>query len=936
MNKHALAILIGLALAGCNSESNTNSTSQPQVKEPVTASQPVVTPVVHESVAASEMTPATVLQSTVTDAQEVSQSAILPISPLKADDAAYKSTGIPDSVINVAPVNCTETFQSVGKLQDAAEDLVSAIKDKDNPTQPAANTTLCLADGTYDDDLELKISGFKVAAENPGQVTLKGGEVSVAMGGQDSQFQGFILDGVKFDSALINTRLSSSDICQDCRISEVSVLNAVGENEYGNLVKVYGGGTLLDHNIFSGKTIKNPMVSLVREKGLTPEHRAHKIVVYKNYFANRPPADGKIYAGSKDNDYEAIRTGLSETHGEDSNSFVVANLFENIQGEAEVISNKASHNTISFNTIRNSYGSLTNRHGHANTIENNFIIGDGYPLAGGIRIGDSDHQVNNNYIEGARYLSSTHHGGIVLLGSDSATKDGNGTGNGYQLVQDVHVSHNTIVDSVNSFNLDGGGKKHQPNHVFIDHNIVEQAIGPVFKSSDRGLPENSEIIGNLFSGQQVADSDGIKQSDLASQNRFESAVLARGGDDNLFRPTVDSPDLTVAMQATQALNSVYDMDGQLRSGTTSIGADEVTDQSVRTVKPLTFADVGPVNYKVTKPAPIVVTAPIKNSNFENWLTDWDNGQGDYYTVTGQNAFSGQTLELANNGSISQEVDVLPNHHYELSAFVKGNYALSIDGKELTKGEVSGDQYKWVTAPYDSESATSVDLSLSIPEYVTVKAPIADPDFTNYYHKDASSWIIHEESGDVGSSSDSAFTEKGSMRLRFKLENDATNNFQDQPGVSQVVDGLPTNTDVTFSMYYCDKMHDDSIASLGFGAKTVAAKSLQGKSLASKVVHNKDLADAAKGTYKDCFKQVSTTFNTGDNGSVELFANLIIDPTLTSDQVKANENYTKGKLEVRIDHFALTYQAKASDDLTANFDEVRLATRTDQNTPKTDD
>ncbi|GAD80210.1 polysaccharide lyase 6 family protein [Vibrio ezurae] len=931
MNKHALAILIGLALAGCNSESNTNATSQTQVKEPVTASQPVVT----ES---NTKTPE-VVKAPTTQSNEVvkaptttpAPTGIALIQPENQNDSIFESSGIPSGVVMTPSVNCTETFQSVSKLQDAAEDLVDALKDEDNTTKPTANTTLCLADGTYDKDLELKISGFKVAAEHPGQAILKGGEVSVAMGGEKSQFQGFVLDGVKFDSALINTRLSSSDICQDCRITEVSVLNAVGENDYGNLVKVYGGGTWLDHNIFSGKTIKNPMVSLVREDGLTPEHRAHKIVVYKNYFANRPPADGKIYAGSSDNDYEAIRTGLSETHGEDSNSFVVGNLFENIQGEAEVISNKASHNTISFNTIRNSYGSLTNRHGHGNTIENNFILGEGYPLAGGIRIGDSDHQVNNNYIEGARYLSSTHHGGIVLLGSDSDQKDGNGTGNGYQLVQDVHVSHNTIVDSVNSFNLDGGGKSHQPNHVFIDHNIVEQAIGPVFKSSDRGLPGNSEIIGNLFSGQQVADSDGIKQSDLASQNRFESAVLARGVD-HLFRPTSNSPDLTVATQGDyQTLNPIYDMDGQQRSATTTIGADEPNASEIK-VKPLTFADVGPVSYKITKPAPIVITAPIENSNFEKGLDSWTNAKGDTQVVTGPHAFSGQTLELTNNGSISQQFAVLPDHHYELSAFVKGNYALSIDGKELTKGDVSGEQYKWVTVPYDSESATSVDLSLSIPENVTVTAPIANADFNN---KSMDHWTKHIEGGYIDSSSDSAFSTKGSVRLRFKHSDDATNDFTTHPSISQVVDGLPTNTDVTFSMYYCDKMGNDSIASLDFGAKTKAAQSLQGTTIAHSVVHNKDLANAPKGTYKDCFKEVSQTFNTKNNSSVEIFANLIVE----ADKAQSNKYYNEtgsdegGKLEVRVDHFALTYQAKAGDDLTANFDEVRLATRTDQNAPK---
>ncbi|WP_261815404.1 chondroitinase-B domain-containing protein [Vibrio gallicus] len=722
-----------------------------------------------------------------------------------------------------------------------------------------------------------------------------------------------------YDSALINTRLSG-DYCQDCRITEVSVLNAEGQNEYGYLFKIYGDGTWLDHSIISGKTIKNPMISLVREKGLINDdgtnNLANNIVVYKNYIANRVPADGKIYAGAKDNDYEAIRTGLSETHEIPSHSFVVGNLFENIQGEAEVISNKASENTISFNTIRNSNGSLTNRHGHGSKIQNNFILGDGYPLAGGIRIVDNGHDVSNNYIDGVRYLNTTHHGGIVLLGSDGS---GDG-GNGYQQVEDVHVEHNTIVDSVNSLNLDGGGKKTQPRHVYIENNIVDHAIGPVFTSSKRGVPTDSEIVGNIVSGQSVADSSAITQNESGFE--FYSAELQRGGDDNLYRPSVDSPSLDATAHTSNPKTPMYDMDGQKRSEMTSIGADEVNPAS-RTIKPLTYADVGPVNYKLTKPEPIVVTAPIKNSNFENWLNDW-HGTGGYYTVTGQDAFSGQTLVLDNHGSLNQQVAILPHHHYELSAFVKGNYELMINGIESAKGEVSGDEYKWVRVPFDSGDKDSVIVSLNIPETITATANIANPDFTD---KKLDNWTTHENSakglGDVDSSSDSAFSGEGSIRFRFKNDEDA-NDFTATPGASQVISGLPQNTDMTYSFYYCDKMGNNSLAGVEFGAK-----SLQGALISSQYTHNKDLGNAEKGTNKDCFKKVSTTFNTGDNDSVEIFAQMVVDQNATPEEVKANSYYGSNKFEVRLDHFALSYNAKAPDDLTGYFDEVRVATRTDQ-------
>ncbi|OBT15545.1 hypothetical protein A9264_12830 [Vibrio sp. UCD-FRSSP16_10] len=954
MNKNALAILIGLALVGCNSESNTGNTTQQVSKTPDTQ-QVTKTP----AKKTTESVPSSLVENnalvTQTKATEVGQPAnTVPMAPLKADyDTVFKSSGIPEGITTIPNVKCSDadTFNTLSGLKDRAKELTGkqddateqAQKDGTQVEYKNKDVTLCLADGEYTNNgskFDLKINGFTVAAKNPGNVIIKDDEVSIAMNGQHSVLQGLIFKDVKFGSALIQTRGAHNLACEDCRISEVSILNAKPKKEgnSGVLVKIYGHHVWLDHSIISGKTNANPMISLVREKGLTEDQKAKNIVVYKNYIANRPPVDGKIYPGN-DNDYEAIRTGLSETHEQSSKSFVVGNLFENIQGEAEVVSNKATDNTISFNTIRDSYGSLTNRHGHNTKIENNFIIGDGYPQSGGIRIVDAGHQVNNNYIEGARYLSSTHHGGIVLLGSDSMSDKAGG--NGYQPVRNVHVTNNTIVDSVNSLNLDGGGKKNQPTEVYIENNIVDKAIGSIFKSSDRGLPPDSEILGNFLSGDKIADSDNITIDKLAN-NTFESAGLERSSENGLYRPTINSPSLTVTFTSDnkgEIDTPRIDMDGQSRSKNklTSIGADETNTKVLRTIQPLSYSNVGPVNYKVTKPEPIVITAPIKNSNFDNWTESWDGGTN-ATTITGVNAFSGQTLQLTNNSEVTQEITVLPNHHYVMSAFVKGSYALSVNGTtkikdNVAKGNVTGDQYKWIKLPFDSGSNKNVTLSLAIPKTVTTNANVADTDFSDYKNGHKEGWTEHKDNADVGSSSDSAFSEGGSARMRFKYSDDATNDFTSEPSISQVVSGIPENSDVTFSIYYCNQMKGDaSLASLHFGAKEVASTSLAGHILADKTVQYSDLKDAPSGSKKDCFKQATTTFNNGTNTSVEIFAGMAVAPN-DVDSVKASGAYTNngtsGKFEIRVDNLALSYEGPASADLSGNFDEVRVATRTDQ-------
>ena len=70
------------------------------------------------------------------------------------------------------------------------------------------------------------------------------------------------------------------------------------------------------------------------------------------------------------------------------------NTFEHCDGDREAITIKASNNIIRYNTFRNNEGSLTFRHGNANTADGNIFI-DGN---NGISVNGHDHRiVNNNF-----------------------------------------------------------------------------------------------------------------------------------------------------------------------------------------------------------------------------------------------------------------------------------------------------------------------------------------------------------------------------------------------------------------------------------------------------------------------------------------------------------------------------------------------------------
>ncbi|MGY5452811.1 polysaccharide lyase 6 family protein [Agarivorans sp. MS3-6] len=848
-----------------------------------------------------------------------------PVDPV--DPSGEPSFGLPDGVLSTEDINCSQVFDSLSGLADATS------------TEMDAGTTLCLADGEYSGDFQVTFGGsgtadkpIKIAAENPGKAILKGGEVAINMGGSYSQLQGLIFDGVEYGSNLIATRFGTNDLCSDCRISEISILNAVAQDDYGILVHIYGKDIWLDHSVISGKTVANPMISFNRwvdeswDEETQLAELAQGIVVYNNYIANRPPADNKMYASSSDNDYEAIRTGLSATHHYPGNSFIVRNVFERIQGEAEVISNKGSNNVIAYNTIRNSYGSLTNRHGNTNTISNNFILSEDYPFAGGLRIVDDGHTITNNYIESARYKNTSHHGGIVLLGYDGA---GDGD-NGYQQVENVYIANNTIVDSVNSLNIDGGNKSNQPKEVYLVNNLIDHGIGPVIVQAENGIMPDSSLAGNIFYGQTFSDDDQVS---LGTEGiEFYSANLAIGSD-NLYRPSDSTPDISAVSDYDNGDFSApsIDMDGQTRSGVSSAGADEALDSEVA-LQALNYADVGPNSYRLNKPEAIMLEVDVDNPAFDEGLANWTTSGAEI--VTGTDAFSrGASAKLTGASSLSQSIALSTDTPYVVSAFVKGSYQLAIGDLVKLSGVESSSDYTWVSAEFNSGDSTSGTLILSLPEHVTTATDLEDGNLGEFRSNSGSSnvWVQHEGDseglGDVGSSGDSAFTDtgsssSGSARVRFKASA-SNHDFTATPGLSQTVANIPSNTNMSYSLYYCDNKGDDSLSTLHYGVKDDS-----GIIIAEAFSHVSDLDDAPQGSVKTCFKQVELAFNSADNTTLEVFAFMQIDTSNSDPEIYASEQFTDDELEVRLDEFSLTYLATPSSNSEGLFDDVRLMSRED--------
>ncbi|MBN1290253.1 MAG: polysaccharide lyase 6 family protein [Candidatus Latescibacteria bacterium] len=108
----------------------------------------------------------------------------------------------------------------------------------------------------------------------------------------------------------------------------------------------------------------------------------------RNHFAGRSPGN---YNG-----FEIIRCNpgnLNNMYG-----LIEYNLFENCDGEGEIISVKSSYLRISHNTFRDCKGMLCIRMGSQVTVDYNFFLNpSGKEGVGGVRIHGNDNNILNNY-----------------------------------------------------------------------------------------------------------------------------------------------------------------------------------------------------------------------------------------------------------------------------------------------------------------------------------------------------------------------------------------------------------------------------------------------------------------------------------------------------------------------------------------------------------
>jgi poly(beta-D-mannuronate) lyase len=439
-----------------------------------------------------------------------------------------------------------------------------------------AGDTILLAAQNWDDvALEFKGEGTEIApivfaAKTPGQ-TIFTGNSRIEISGNWVVVRDFIFreGDVTDDGSIVAFRTSSSTLAHHCRLTNVTIenYNPADKTLDSKYVSLYGTYNRVDHCSFSGKT--NSGATFVVWLDETPDYH----LIDNNYFG--PRQDLGVNGG------ETIRIGTSDWESYNSNCTVEYNLFDECDGEIEIISNKSVGNHYRYNTFDNCEGMLTLRHGSDCWVYGNFFFGDAEKECGGIRIIGPGHRVYNNYLEN---LEGTDYRAAICLMNGVPDSPANR----YRQVDDARVGFNTIVNCKEPFAIGAGVSDElslAPINSLIENNLI------VSKDGRDLINEYSSAAGVTWKGIYTdADAIGISADGIIQS---ELPMVLSG---KMQTPTSENPAIGAALAGAFDTISI-DIDGQSRPATAKdAGCDQLLDAE-KTIFPLTKTDVG-ANYDV--------------------------------------------------------------------------------------------------------------------------------------------------------------------------------------------------------------------------------------------------------------------------------------------------------------------------------------------------
>ena len=468
--------------------------------------------------------------------------------------------------------SCKENAKS-NTLIANAEELKAAI------SNAKPGDEIILKDGIYK-DVEIKFRGkgtkdnpITLKAETPGKVSIEG-QSYLKFGGEYLVVEGLhFKNGYSPSNAVIDFKISHKDsldeIANNCKVTNCVIedFNKPKRDDSDLWVQFWGRHNELSNCYIAGKTNRGPTVR-VSIAGVESIKNYHQII--NNHFGPRPVKGGP--SG------ETIQLGDSYTSMSPSHTLVANNLFEECNGEVEIISSKTNFNEFRNNVFYKSEGSLVTRHGNYSIIDGNYFIGDGVnENIGGIRIINTGHWVTNNYfynLKGTSFRSPL----AVMNGIPKSPL------NRYNQVTDVVVAYNTYVNCSSPWQFGVGTNIAQADVLPVSEIRSARAIRTTVANNviynEKGLNkivvENDKADGVMFKN-NIVDNKGV------SFNGFDGGIAEKSLElkkisDNIYLP-IGIPSDFEAYNGFDFNTIETDLFGNSRKDNKSIGAVIGTDVS---------------------------------------------------------------------------------------------------------------------------------------------------------------------------------------------------------------------------------------------------------------------------------------------------------------------------------------------------------------------
>jgi poly(beta-D-mannuronate) lyase len=456
------------------------------------------------------------------------------------------------AVVHAAEINVSSSKELAAALKTPQPGDTIVLKDGDWPNAGIRFR----GQGTPDRPITLR-------AQTVGGAKLIG-QSWIRMFGRHLVVEGLTFErGYSEGADIIQFREDSDEPAEQCRVTRCSIVNfnpPPGDDTSCRWIRFDGASNRLDHCYFEGKSnYGNTVCVELRER---PNY--HRID--HNHFGPRPPL-GR-------NGGETIRIGDSEHSMQNSRTIVEDNLFEECDGEVEIISSKSCENLFRRNTFRKCDGTLTLRHGNRNRVEANWFLGGGKSGAGGVRVIGEGHRVINNYF--SELPGDALRGAICVMAGDKNAKL-----SGYGPVEGGVIAFNTIIECKQPIVV---GERYRkavvaPTDVQVIGNLIyNKRKGAEVKLEEAG--EGLRVEANVCFGKVKLEArQGLAEEEMVKLAAWKGDALR----------------LTRAFSASFVQDkpiTTVDIEGESRSGVYHAGCDQFSEFQGANW-PLTKNDVGP-------------------------------------------------------------------------------------------------------------------------------------------------------------------------------------------------------------------------------------------------------------------------------------------------------------------------------------------------------